>query len=208
MTSSIVPAASSTNSLTVSDDGIRKALKYLQSDVKPTRSTALLPVHVCEAVIASCSMQRAMATPDEAKQATLLLLRGFPNAFTGDPEEKLPYMRGVERIFTAYPTWAVKRVADPLQRKPGLFKYRPTDDELISALEDQLTAMRAYAVRAQWQIDEAKRRESEAALEKQIAAVSAERRATLVEQALRSVKSMAYADAELEPTHKKSQEAA
>lgn len=149
---------SSTRSLAVSDAGIAKALRYLGSDQRPNGATALLPPHVCDAVIARHSDIGPVISDPEAREATLALLAGYPGSFTADPGERLPYMAKIKGVFCKYPAWAVARVVAPGFRFSGNPSFRPNDKEVAEALDGVVREFRAYAVRAKWHKEEGERR--------------------------------------------------
>ena len=153
---------SSTRSLAVSDAGIAKALRYLGSDQRPNGATALLPPHVCDAVIARHSDIGPVISEPEAREATLALLAGYPGAFTADAGERLPYMAKIKGVFCNYPAWAVAKVVAPGFRFSGNPSFRPNDKEVAEALDGIIREYRAYAVRAKWHKEEGERRATEA----------------------------------------------
>jgi hypothetical protein len=163
---------SSTNSLTVSDAGIDKALRYLGSE-RPTKHTPLLPLHVCDAVIARHSDIGSPMSDEDARKSTLILLAGYPGAFSADPTERLAYMEKINGVFCKYPAWAVAKVVEPGFRIGENPSFKPNDKEVAAALDGVVNEYRAYAVRAKWHKEELLRRATEAAED---ARLEAERR--------------------------------
>lgn len=86
-------------------------------------------------------------------------------------------------LFAAYPKLIGRQVIDPVKGLPGQLKFPPSIAEVKEALDEALVKRRTIAYRAQWMLDERKRRDAEASRKP----VSAERRAQLIAELQRAM---------------------
>ncbi len=125
-----------------------------------------------------------------AVKATVTLLSGYPYAFKGNDTEKTAYMRRIENVFALFPEWAGTAVVAAGKGLASTSAYLPSEAELTEALTAQVTKARAYAVKAQWHIDEGIRRSKQQELDTACSKLSPEAKAALVAKAFARIKPM------------------
>jgi len=162
---------------------LAKAIAILNFD-KPIEITPLLPRWVALQLIERYSGPFAPMTQQNASRATVTLLSGYPYAFKGNETEKTAYMRRIEGVFALFPEWAGAAVVAVGRGLASTSTFLPNEAELTSALEAQVTKARSYAVKAQWHIDEAARREKQAMLDAECEKLAPDAKAELVSRLL------------------------
>jgi len=135
-------------------------------------TTAILPVSDCRQLLAACS-SRPKATNDEALNLARSLMALYRRADFIDVDV---FSTAMCAVFADYPASIGRQAIDPVRGLPSRLKFPPSIAEIKEALDEGMIKRRAIAYRAQWMLDERKRRDEEAARER----VSAERRAELV----------------------------
>lgn len=180
-------------------EGLKRAMACLEAEMdRPVgERTALLPVPVCQAVIAHVEGQDTRPMdPERARKAVVSLLANYPNGFSSrDGEtEKLAYMASMAKVFAAFPEWAGVAAVNPVTGLPSRARFLPTPAELKAELEAVIAKRRACGVRAQAHMREAQRRAEAEQLERQIRSdretVSAEQREKQIAEALKCLRSM------------------
>lgn len=181
---------SSANLSTVSDAGLEKALRYLTADHRPTEHTALLPPHVCHAVIARHSGPWPATPRRAAREAATVLAAGFAHGLGGDKDNLQAYLTRLSQVFEKYPEFIVQKVTAAGYRFHGDPAFRPSDKEVAAALEKELTEYRAYAWRAKQHLAEHARRAEEARFDASWGNVPPDQRKRKIDALARSYRAM------------------
>lgn len=146
-------------------------------------ATCLLSPADCQNLLEACNRHDPKPDAETALGMARRMIGGFRASDIVDPAV---YVTIAAALFAEYPASIGRAALDPIKGLP-VSKYCPSPHEIKAALEDGITKRRAIAYRAQWMLDEHKRREEEASRTKP----SPERRAELVKQLQ---KAFAHAD--------------
>lgn len=141
-------------------------------------TTDLLPVAECRALLTACSSQ-PNATGDEAINLARSLMALYRKADFVDADM---FSTAMCAVFAAYPASIGRQAIDPLKGLPSRLKFPPSIAEAKEALDEAMNRRRLIAYRAKWMLDERDRRDAEARRQREIAAVSLERRIELAEK--------------------------
>ena len=164
--------------------------RTILDDTRSIEIVQLLPSWVCEAVMDRCKGPFMPMEAQAANRATMILLSAYPYGFKGDEDAKIAYMRRIESLFALYPEWAASAVLDVGKGIASTSSFLPSEAELKQCLEDQITRIRSYAVKAQWHIDEGVRRAKQQDLDSACSKLSPEAKAALVSKAFARIKPM------------------
>jgi hypothetical protein len=135
-----------------------------------------------------CGVDDVMTAGDCVKASATLLACYVGITINMPEKDKVALMRVFDKIFSAYPKYAALNVCDPNKGLPRTVGFIPKPSELSDALESEVTKRRAYAVKAQWHIDEAKRRADGQKLDDECSKLTPESKAALVAKALLRIK--------------------
>lgn len=158
---------SSQKSLTANPVDLRLAAKSLAVETKVSGYTALLPVAMCDAVIAAYGEQPSIGM-ERASGAVARLLRGFPNATLknrGDGEtlDFKAYTEALKEVFAKFGERECLHVTDPVDGYTWGHAFLPAIPEVVAALKQSKAKAELILSNARWHNIERERRAKQSA---------------------------------------------
>lgn len=140
---------------TISHKGFEAAVSILDDEREIGPRTQLLPIEVCEKVIAKIDAD-PKCTDSDATDLVALLLRNYPDFKAHDAKG---YTLALWHVFKAYPRSIGSRVVDPLKGLPSTLKFTPKSADLVGALDAEVARRKLIRANALSHIAEKKRRQ-------------------------------------------------
>lgn len=153
MTTDVLQTQSSPLS-TISHKGFEAAVAILDDEREVGPRTQLLPIEVCEKVIAKIDAD-PKCTDTDATDLVALLLRNYPDFKAHDAKG---YTLALWHVFKAYPRSIGSRVVDPVKGLPAKLKFTPKSADLVQALDAEVARRKLIKANALSHIAEKRRR--------------------------------------------------
>lgn len=134
--------------------------------------TRLVPAAVCDAVLERLMVETPEIGRERASQAVALLLSGYPQATLrtrdeGQAFDFQAYAKTIGKTISKFPEYAIMGM---VERKPWGHPHLPSEPEVKTALQDEVTRRAIIISNAKAHKKEARRREQERQEEERIAA--------------------------------------
>lgn len=172
MTSAVTAATSTSSPTAQVREALWRAETALASTAPVTEITRLVPVETCDAILAAMASPSPEIGQERASKAVGLLLAGYPQAVlrkrsSDDVFDMQAYSRTLARTIAKFPEYAVMGMID---RKPWGHPHLPSEPEIKSAMQDEVSRRAVIAVNAKAHKREWDRRAKQDADDARIAA--------------------------------------
>lgn len=168
---------------------MQKAIRILDDSRNVDSRTRLLPVEICNAVVAKIDAEARQT--DLGGKLAALLLACYPD-FRAHDERK--YLEALVKTFAGFPYSVGKAVVHPINGLPGRLKYNPKVADVLEALKAEHKRLDYIRANALSHIGERRRRERWASEEANYAqnTATAEARKEQVARALGRIPGMKH----------------